>query len=372
MNNPIQRLALLLPGMYEGGAERIILNLARGLTARGYPVDLILARAEGPYMVQVPDSVRLIDLKASRVLSSLPALIHYLHHERPTVLLSALYTNMIALWARRLCGIPRRVIISEHNTLSSVAENQEDLRWQVFPKLAEWIYPWADGIVAVSKSVADDLAQVARIPRDRIQVVYNPVVTSDLSEKSEAVLEHPWFRKSEPPVVLAVGRLTSQKGFNILIRAFAHLRKTRVVRLMILGEGEERPFLEGLIRQLGLEQDVSLPGFMQNPYPYMVRASLFVLSSRWEGLPTVLVEALYLGTPIIATDCPGGSREILKDGQYGQLVKVDDPFMLADAMERALIAKPPRPPQESWKPFHLDYVIDRYLNLLEGESSCAS
>ena len=371
MNKTTQRLALFLPGLYEGGAERIILNLASGLTARGYPVDLVLARAEGPYLTQVPDPVRLIDLKAPRVLNSLPALVHYLHQERPIALLSALYANVIALWARRLCGTPRRVIISEHNTLSSMAENQVDLRWKAFPKLARWVYPWADGIIAVSKSVADDLAQAARIPRDRIQVVYNPIVTSDLFEKSEAVLEHPWFKECEPPVVLAVGRLTSQKGFNILIRAFARLRKTRVVRLVILGEGEERPFLEELIKQLGLEQDVSLPGFMQNPYPYMVHASLFVLPSRWEGLPTVLVEALCLGTPIIATDCPGGSREILKDGQYGQLVKVDDPFMLADAMERGLSTKPPRPPRESWIPFDSKSVVDHYLSLLYGVQPCA-
>ena len=364
MNKTNERLALFLPGLYEGGAERIILNLARSLTARGYPVDLVLARAEGPYLPQVPDSVRVIDLNATRVLSSLPALIRYLKHERPTTLLSALFTNVIALCARRISGIPHRVVISEHNTLSSVTENQDDLRWQIYPKLAGWIYPWADSIIAVSKSVADDLARAARIPRDRIQVVYNPVVTSDMCEKSEAVLEHPWFKEGEPPVVLAVGRLTDQKGFNILIRAFARLRKTRAARLIILGEGEDRPALEELIRQLGLEQDVSLPGFVQNPYPYMLHASLLVLSSRWEGLPTVLVEALYLGTPIVATDCPGGSREILKDGQYGQLVPVDDPFLLADAMELAINDRPQRPPQDSWKPFDSNFVVDRYLNIL--------
>jgi glycosyltransferase involved in cell wall biosynthesis len=207
---------------------------------------------------------------------------------------------------------------------------------------------------------------VAQIPRSRIQVIYNPIATSDLREKSAAILEHPWFKECEPPVVLAVGRLTRQKGFNILIRAFSRVRRTRAVRLMILGEGEERPFLEDLIRQLGLEQEVSLPGFVQNPYPYMQRASLFVLSSRWEGLPTVLVEALYLGTPIISTDCPGGSREILRDGQYGQLVPVDDPFVLADAMELALSARPHRPPQESWQPFDSDFVVDRYLGVLLG------
>ena len=366
MSNSKKRVAVFLPGLYGGGAERVMLNLAEGIAARGHDVDLVLARAEGSYLTQVSGSVRVVDLNAPRVLKSLPALVRYLHRERPTALLSSLFANIVAVWARRLDGGPQRVVLSEHNTLSSVIRNQSDIRWQMYPRLAGWFYPWADGIVAVSRSVAEDLAMSARIPRSRIQVIYNAIVTPDLREKSAAVLEHPWFKACEPPVMVAVGRLTRQKGFDTLIRAFSLVRRTRAVRLMILGEGEERPVLEDLVRQLSLEQDVSLPGFVQNPYPYMARASHFVLSSRWEGLPTVLVEALYLGTPIIASDCPGGSREILRDGQYGQLVPIDDPYVLADAMRQALSASPHPPPQESWHRFESDFVVDRYLRVLFG------
>ena len=209
-------------------------------------------------------------------------------------------------------------------------------RWQMYPKLAEWFYPWADTIIAVSTDVANDLTRTAKVPQNLIKVVYNPVVTPDLQDKSEAPLDHPWFKDGEPPVVLSVGRLTDQKAFDVLIQAFSLVRKNRPARLLILGEGENRPALEALINQLGLEQDVNLMGFVQNPYPYMAHASLFVLPSRWEGLPTVLVEALYLGTPIVATDCPGGSREILKDGQFGKLVPVDAPLILAEAIERSI------------------------------------
>lgn len=368
MKTSKERLALFLPGLYEGGAERIILNLAKGISARGYAVDLVLARAEGPYMAQIPETVRLVDLKARRVLGSAPALIKYLQRERPTALLSAMFANVIALWARRSCGIPQRLVITEHNTLSSVVKNKNDLRWQVYPKLAGWFYPWADNIIAVSNDVADDLTRVAKIPQDLIRVIYNPIVTPDLQEKSEAPLEHPWFKDGEPPVILAVGRLTDQKAFDVLIRAFSFVRKNCPVRLLILGEGENRSALQSLIWQLGLEQDVKLMGFVQNPYPYMAHASLFVLSSRWEGLPTVLVEALYLGTPIIATDCPGGSREILKDGQFGRLVPVDAPLVLAEAIERSLNDRRVCPPKESWQPFNLDFVVDRYVNLLLGVS----
>jgi glycosyltransferase involved in cell wall biosynthesis len=369
LNTTKERLALFLPGLYEGGTERIILNLAKGIASRGYAVDLVLARAEGAYMPQIPDTVRLIDLKAPRVLGSVPALVNYLQRERPKALLSAMFANVIALWARRLCSIPGRLVITEHNTLSSVVKNTNDFRWKLYPKMAGWFYPWADNIIAVSNYVAEDLTQVAKIPHNLIQVIYNPIVTQDLLEKSKASFEHPWFKDGETsPVVVAVGRLTDQKAFDVLIRAFSFVRKTRPVRLLILGEGENRPALQSLIKNLGLEQDVNLMGFVQNPYPYISHASLFVLPSRWEGLPTVLVEALYLDTPIIATDCPGGSREILKDGQYGRLVPVDEPLLLAEAIEESMDDHRSCPPKESWTPFTLEFAMDRYINILLGVS----
>jgi glycosyltransferase involved in cell wall biosynthesis len=363
---PPKRLAIFVPGLCGGGAERAMLKLARGIAERGYAVDLVLARAEGPYLAEVPESVRLVNLKASRVLISLPALVRYLRRERPEALLSVLHANVIALWARRLAGVPTRVVVSERNTLSHDARRSPDLRVRLEPQLARRFYPWADGIVAVSKGVADDLAQVTGIPRQRIQVIYNPIVTPDMREKAQAPLKHPWFVPGEPPMLLAVGRLTAQKDFPTLIQAFARVRELRPARLLILGEGQERPALEALVRQLGLEQDVSLPGFVVNPYPYMAQASLFVLSSRWEGLPGVLIEALYCGTPLISTDCPSGPREILAGGQYGELVPVGDAAALARAIETTLASKTPHPPRESWRPFELEVVVSQYINTLLG------
>jgi glycosyltransferase involved in cell wall biosynthesis len=366
MSTSRERVAFFLPGLYEGGAERVVLNLAEGIAARGYQVDLVLARAEGPFMAQIPDSVRLVDLKAARVMRSVPALARYLRQERPTAMLSALFTNIVALWARRFVGPAPRLVICEHNILSAVVKNQDDPRWQWYPRLAGWFYPWADAVVAVSKSVADDLARTTKIPRDRIQVIYNPVVTSDLRERSQAQLDHPWFGVGEPPVIVSIGRLTSQKAFDVLIQAFSHVRRHRLARLLILGEGEQRQGLQALVRELGLEQDVSLCGFVPNPYPYMARAALFVLASRWEGLPTVLIEALYFGTPMVATDCPGGTREVLQDGQYGQLVPVDSPLALAEAIEASLDCQRPQPSPQLWQPFASDCVVERYLSLLFG------
>jgi glycosyltransferase involved in cell wall biosynthesis len=359
-----QKIAFFLPGLYDGGAERIMLNLAKGIVDRGHPVDMVLARAEGPFMDQIPACVRVIDLKAPRVLSSTPALVKYLRSEKPAALLSILYANIVAVWAKRLAGSPVRVVLAEHNTLSSVAEGEHDLRLQVYPILARLFYPWSDAIVAVSQGVADDLAQRARLHRDRIQVIYNPVITPELFEKSAAALQHPWYEPGEPPVLLAVGRLTAQKGFDVLIRAFAQIRKNRAARLLILGEGEERSALESLCRELKVEQDVSMPGFVSNPYPFMARSNAFVLSSRWEGLPTVLVEAMSLGIAIVSTDCPSGPREILKNGNYGCLVPVDNPFSLAAAITTTLNDRDPCPPKESWAPFDLDAVVDKYIDVL--------
>jgi glycosyltransferase involved in cell wall biosynthesis len=369
VNASKERLAIFLPGLYDGGAERTLLNLAEGIALKGFPVDLVLARAEGPYMAEIPDSLRVIDLKVPRVMMCLPALVRYLRKERPTALLSTLYANIIAVWARWIAGTPQRVVLNEQNTLSSVSNGENDLRWKLYPMLAKWFYPWADSVTAVSKGVADDLIQAAKLSKNQVQVIFNPIVTPQMRQKSKANLEHPWFRPGEPPVILGVGRLTGQKAFNVLIEAFARVRKFQQARLLILGEGEERPILEAQVRDLGLEHDVELPGFISNPYPYMAHAALFVLSSRWEGLPTVLVEAMSLGTPVISTDCPSGPREILRNGQYGQLVPVDDPNALVLAIQNFLTNETSSPCEESWKPFELDFVTDQYLDLLLGPMS---
>jgi glycosyltransferase involved in cell wall biosynthesis len=369
MSTPPQRLSVFLPDLGFGGAERSMLKLAAGMAARSYAVDLVLARAEGPLLAEVPRSVRLVDLEAHRMLASLPALVRYLQRERPVALLSVLHANVVALWARRLAGVPTRVIVSERNMLSIEAHNYvSDMRMRLMPRLARYFYRWADDIVAVSKGVADDLTQILQVPSERVRVIYNPIVTPELMAKAEVALEHPWFRPGEPPLILAVGRLAEQKDLPTLIRAFAHVQRSRPVRLLILGEGEVRQGLEALIGQLGLEHAISLPGAAMNPYPYMVRASLLALSSRWEGLPGVLIEALYCGVPIVSTDCPSGPREILADGQYGQLVPVGDVAALAQAMEVVLDGKATRPPRESWRPVELESVVSQYIDVLLGHS----
>jgi glycosyltransferase involved in cell wall biosynthesis len=198
-----------------------------------------------------------------------------------------------------------------------------------------------------------------------VKVVYNPVLTpSNLGQARESP-DHPWLRAGQPPVVLGVGRLTRQKDFRLLIRCFAAVRQRRCARLIILGEGEQRAELEDLVRELGLERDVSLPGYRDNAMAYMARSKVFVLSSAWEGLPTVLIEALAAGTQVVSTDCPSGPREILQGGRLGALVPVGDVDSMTravnDALERPGAAVSP----EALAPFTRDAAVGHYLSLVE-------
>ncbi|MBW4506244.1 MAG: glycosyltransferase [Scytonematopsis contorta HA4267-MV1] len=358
-------VALFLRGLYEGGAERVMLNLARGFIKKGLKVDLVLARAKGVYMQQVPSGIRIINLEAEWMPSSLPKLIQYLQKEHPKNLLAALhYPCEIALWAKRLSGVSTRIIVSEHNTLSQEAQRIAQTSVRLTPLAARLFYPWADGIVAVSQGVAKDLANITGIPRERIQVIYNPIVDSELFAQAKEPVQHPWFQSSEIPVILGVGRLYPQKDYPTLIRAFAQVRKIRPARLAILGCGPEQARLEALIDELGLKEEVALLDFVQNPYAYMARAAVLVLSSGWEGFGNVLVEAMAVGTPVVSTNCESGPSEILADGKYGLLTPVGDQIAIAEAINSVLSGNTKRV-ESSWlQQFSLDNSVEKYLKLL--------
>ena len=358
-------IAFFLPSLVGGGAERAILNLARGVAGRSYEVHLALARVEGPYLPDVPSSVRIVDLRASRVLASFLPLVRYLRRARPVALVSAIgHANLVAIWARAAARVPTRVVVSAHNTLSQAAARPLSARARLVPMLLRASQARADVVVAVSRGVADDLARTTRLPLERIRVVPNAVVTPELLERSREPVAHPWLAPGAPPVLLGVGRLTWEKDFATLLRAFALVRRRRSARLLILGEGPDRAALEALVRELGLGEDVQLPGFVANPWAYMRGAAAFVLSSATEGLPTVLIEALASGTSVVSTDCRSGPREILDGGRLGTLVPVGDVDALAAAMLDA-IGRPVRAAApEAWQPFTLDAAVDRYLHAM--------
>ena len=362
-------IAFYLPSLTAGGAERVMVNLAQGIAERGLPVDLVVAAATGDLLDGIPAGVQLVDLRAGRVLPSLIPLAGYLRRVRPRVLISSMaHANLVALWAARMTGSGTPVIATVHTTVSLASPPRGRITRVVMPTLIRSFYPWAHGVVAVSRGAADDFARQVRVPRDRIRVIYNPVITPAVLALSRKTLDHPWFVPAQPPVILGVGRLTAAKDFPTLIKAFAELRRQRAVRLMILGEGEERPLLEALIQELGVSDDVGLPGYRDDAPAYMAASALFVLSSLWEGLPTVLVEALAAGTRVISTDCPSGPREILQDGRLGTLVPPGDPQALAQAMSTVLDRPRSAVPLEALTPFTREAAVDHYLSLIESAS----
>ncbi|NEQ70856.1 MAG: glycosyltransferase [Symploca sp. SIO2D2] len=360
------KLAIFITYLDGGGVERVLVNLAYGFVERGLSVDLVVAKAEGAFLSLMPPEVRVVDLASKRLLLSIPGLIKYLQQNQPQALLSAMENiNVVALLSRRLAGVSTRSVVSVHNTLSQESQRTTQLSKRLAPYLARWFYPWADAVVTVSQGAAQDLLDLG-LSSESLEVIYNPVVTPNLSQKALEPVEHPWFKPGSPPVILAVGRLEAQKDFPTLIKAFAQVRQQCAAKLLILGEGQDRPALEALVQELGLESDIALPGFVYNPYAYMAKAAVFVLSSIFEGLPTVLIEAMAGGTPIVATDCKSGPAEILEQGKYGKLVPVGDIKAMAEAIASTL-----EQPQEALllqqraADFSLEKAVSQYLQVLQ-------
>ena len=328
-------LAIFASFSGAGGVERMLVNLIRGFVDQGQAVELVLARAESPHLAHLPESVRRVQLATRHTQLAAPALARYLRERRPIALLAAKdRAGRTAVLARALAGTDTPLALRLGTHLSTaMAGRAAPSRWlRYFP--IRLLYPHLDTILAVSAGVADDTARIARIPRAKITVIRNPVITPQLGAQAAATCPHPWLNDAGPrvPVICAAGRLERQKDFPTLIRAFARVRAHRDCRLLILGEGKARPHLLALIAELGLRDQVDLVGFQSNPYAFMARSALFVLSSAWEGSPNVLTEALALGTPAVATDCPSGPAEVLDGGRFGPLVPVGDVSALARAM----------------------------------------
>lgn len=396
-----KRIAVLLPSLAGGGAERSMLNLVGAFLRQGRDVDLLLFRREGAYLNSVPDGTRVVELPAGSALhgrwlaaradpSGIGALLRpvlfprktdgdlrhiaslacYLREQPPDVLLSAMtYTNLVALWARDLVQATVPVVITERISLSHHIESKSAKnawRWRYLLPAVSHAYRSADGICVVSNSVAEDLAANTQLERSAIRTLYNPVVDDKLREMAAEPLDHPWFAPGAPPVVLGVGRLIPQKDFPTLLRAFALLSTKYRARLVILGEGRLRGELEELARELGISSHFDLPGFAENPYRYMSRAGVFALSSIYEGLPGVLIQALACACPVVSTDCPGGSAEILAGGQVGRLVPMRDAAALADALHTTLQEPPPAEAlAERAARFSVQHTSAEYLGYLD-------
>jgi glycosyltransferase involved in cell wall biosynthesis len=369
MNIGQRPIAVFVSFSGTGGVERMVMSLIRGFVEMGRSVDLVLVKAEGPHLGRLPPEVNVVRLGTDHTFFALPALARYLRSRRPTALLAAKdRAGRTAVLARRLAGTDTRIVMRLGTNLSTAMADRSAVgRWLRYWPIRR-LYPEVDRIVSVSDGVAADTAEIARLPRERIRVIRNPVITPELADLAAEPCVHPWFDPGEPPVILGAGRLQRQKDFQTLIRAFARVRAARPCRLVILGEGGGREKLEALIAELSLGGDVDLPGFQSNPFPFVARATLFVLSSAWEGSPNVLTEAMALGIPVVSTDCPSGPRELLDGGRFGPLVPVGDVEALAGAIAETLFDHlPPDTLKAAVAEYNQAESARRYLEVLESE-----
>ena len=400
-----RHIAFFLPTFPAGGQEQTTLLLMKGLVERGHRVDLLLERKVGAYLSRVPDTIEIHELRRRsrwsgyrRFLTGWPregwrhlrgsiglgersiplhrllSLVDYLERRRPDVLISAHdRAPLLSVWA---AGIARHRVatviiersIFSRNFAASCADARTHKIMQHRLALMRRLYPLADRRVAVSNGAAADLANILNLPRNAVRTMYNPVVRPELAARAAEPVDDPWLDDADTPLIVTAGRLAPEKAQHVLIDALAQLREREVdARLAILGEGPERERLERRIAELGLEAQVHMPGWADNPYAWMAHSALCVLPSEFEGLPNTLIEAMACGCPVVATDCPGGTREILADGAHGRLVPVGDASALAGAMAQTL-ANPPSP--AALRARAAEFSLERSVDAYETEIEC--
>lgn len=359
--------------LHNGGVDRVVFNLAEEFLRRGIRCSILvdIDNPHSPFRTLIPPGVGYNVLDAKGPLARLFKLRRYMRDNRPAALMctSFGFPNLYAVVMRWIAGIPFRLMLTEHcfPSVDRAGPKPWQSRYWFFP-LAHYLYPFADRIVAVSQGTALDLAKVIRIDPKSIACIYNPIVNDAMIAQSQEPVDHPWFAASGCPVIIAVGRMEPQKNFPLLIRAFARVRAQMPARLVILGDGGERDMLAALVSQMGLEDDVALLGFVPNPHAYVAKATLMVLSSDFESLANVVIEAMAVGTPVVATDCPSGPAEALNRGQCGTLVPVGDLEGMSAAILDVLREKP-EPVARSWlDQFSTRQVADRYLALLAPDA----
>ena len=359
-----KRVAFLLSNLGGGGVQQVMLNLAGGLATRGYEVDLVVGWGRDKTSRRIPEKVNIIELNKKKAFTMLPNLVRYLRTRAPYVLVTAqTHINLVGVIAKVISMNRTRVVICEHNDMRAVVKNHPKERYR--PILAHWLYPKADSIVAVSNGVAESLVIAAGIQREKIQVIYNPVISDEMVELANEPASHPWFQGDEHKTILAVGRLEGQKDFFTLLQAVNLVLRSTPVRLVILGEGSQRAALTNLAEKLEISEILNMPGYVLNPYSLMKRASVFVLSSRFEGFPGVLVEAMACGVPVVSTNCQSGPEEILAGGKFGRMVPVGDYKALAEAIKLTL--DDPFPVETSTQrgnEFGIGNAVTAYSNLL--------
>lgn len=325
----LKNIAIYTPTLGGGGAERTAVLLANALVEEGHKVNLLVAdltEQKAKLVSELKPEVNLIDLNSSRVLMSIPKLCYWIKKNKPTTIISSqTHANIAVAFAAKLLKFEGKLILREVSTPSINLKKIQGFKLLVLKRLMSWAYTTCSVVVPVSYGVKENLENFLAIKLKNAKVIYDPVINDEIFKLAKEPIAHKWFTKDRKiPVILAVGRLTEAKNYELLIHSFKLVTQKIDANLIILGEGEDREKLEKLIEKLSLQNKVDLYGFEQNPFKYMENCDLYVMSSKWEGLPGALIQALALGAKIVSTDCPSGPREILRDGKNGILVLKED------------------------------------------------
>lgn len=364
MSEENSHIALVAASMRMGGAERMTLNLAAEFARRGHRVDLVLIDRSGPLLDRVPPDVRVVGLGGVRARQVVGRLRSYLKRERPDALLSvAFQTNILTMIASLGLRRKPRIVLSVRNSYSATLAAGSRATRILFGLATRLLYPLADKVVGISHGCSDDVRRNAGLSPAQVVTIYNPVLDEDFARRAAEPALPSDKGDGERALIVTVGRLARQKDHATLLRALAMVVRQRPARLVLIGEGELRGELEALARALGVADHVEFAGLRDNPYPAMREADLFVLSSAWEGFGNVLVEAMAVGTPVVATDCPDGPAEILEGGKWGRLVPPGDADALAGAMLDALRSGGVDARARAGE-FTVGRAADRYLDLL--------
>ena len=358
-------LAIFLATSGHSGVDRIAQQLIPQLVNWGVRIDILKIRNHGPDINLESEYVRIISLHSKHVNTSLLQVIRYLQTTPPQVMLCDKdRVNRLAIIARKIAAAKTRLFVRFGTSVTDSLNDRSRADRIMHYLSMHYLYPKADGVIVPSFHAGKNLAEFANIDPVLISVLPNPVITADFADKSLEAVEHPWFTQRVEPVIVAVAELSKRKGIDSLLKAIAKLNQQKECRLLVLGRGSERQNLLRLAGELGIKKRVDFLGFVGNPYPYMRQADVFVLSSRYEGLPTVLIEALATGTAVIATDSPGGSREILDDGRYGKLVPVADHDALAQAILNTLNKPQLYDYKKAIQPYLVEQASEAYLTTL--------
>lgn len=363
----MKKIALYIPTMDLGGAEKVFMTLANEFCARGYKVDLLLTVKKGIFLKDLDKNINIIELSKKRVIFDCFKLKKYLFKNKPDAIVSGLtHSNLIAAFTSLFCGYGNKVFVTEHSNFTESMKDVIFYKRIILKFLISVLYPRLAGIISVSEGVKLDLIRNFPILEQKSTFIYNPFDVEYIIKRSKEDVLHPWLVKNRTyQTIISSGRLTPAKDFGNLLAAFSILKNMCNVRLIILGEGELRDELTLYIDQNGLSSIVDLYGFDENPFRFMSKADLFVLSSKREGLSNVLVESMICNVSIVSTDCPSGPSEILESGYWGDLVPVGNPQALADSMYKKLgIERVNLDYSIRVRDFSKKTIADQYLNYI--------